>query len=143
VGKKKQKVQLTEDELNARIDRLVSIRPMANEYRLLCGEVKEALLARAANERATPAGNRALLNRTPTWTWLVGALKETLGRGLLEAFCPRKPDVKKLNQRLAACPDDKDFAACRVEGNPKIELEVLAAGEDRAVLPLQDEGEAA
>lgn len=142
MGKKKQKKPLTEDELNARIDRLVAIRPMANEYRQLCGEVKEALLARAANERATPAGNRALLNRTPTWTWLVGALKETLSRALFEAFCPRKPDAKKLNQRLAACPDDKDFAACRAEGNPKIELEVLAAGETRAELPLSGDEEA-
>lgn len=139
MAKKKQKVQLTENELNAHIDRLVAIRPMANEYRLLCGEVKESLLARAANERVTPAGNRATLNRTPTWTWLVDALKDALKRPLFEAFCPRKPDAKKLNQRLVACPDDKDFAACRAEGNPKIELEVLAAGENRAALPLQDE----
>lgn len=65
MAKKKQKQPLTEDELNARIDRLVAIRPMANEYRLLCGEVKEELLARAASERVTPAGNRAMLNRTP------------------------------------------------------------------------------
>ena len=131
MGKKQERVALAEQQLAAKIDRLVLLRPQANEYRLLCDQVKEELMTRAEEKREekTAAGNTAHVTRKPQFGWILASLKTALSRGVFETLCPRKPDAKKLDQRLAAMPEDKALAKCKIEGNAKYELEVLAAGE--------------
>jgi|CXWL01.1.fsa_nt_gi hypothetical protein len=129
-GKKKAIKLLQAQELNAKIDRIVAIRPMANEYSQLVKEVKGELLARKLVVYRTPDGNTAKVKQKPAFMWMVESLKKVLSADVFDALCPRKPDAKKLNQRTAATPEDERLAACRLEcGVGKPELEVLAAGE--------------
>ncbi|MBE7462299.1 MAG: hypothetical protein HS116_02290 [Planctomycetes bacterium] len=124
---KKDKVRLSDQELNAQTKRLVEIRPIANEYGLLCRSIKEELLARGRDEHRTPEGHTAKIARTKRYSWVVEKLKKALPGALFASLCPPKPDAKKLNQRIAACPEDKALAACRVEDGEERELEVIAA----------------
>lgn len=147
MGKKKEVTLLSEAELHAKINRLVEIRPLANEYNELCRKIKPDMLARGASEIVTPEGNRALIVSKPSFIWVVEKLAKALKRAVFNTLCPRKADAKKLNQRLLANPEDKALAACRIAGNPKYELEVLAKGEQLAQLGSaeteEDETEAA
>ena len=124
---KKDKVRLNDHELNAQTKRLVEIRPVANEYNGLCKSIKEELLARGSNEHRTPDGHTAKIARTKRYSWVVEKLKKALPAALFATLCPPKPDAKKLNQRMTACPEDKALAACRVEDGEERELEVIAA----------------
>lgn len=124
---KKEKVRLSDQELNAQVARLVEIRPVANEYGVLCRSIKEELLARARDSHRTPHGHTAQIARTKRYSWVVEKLKKALPTALFATLCPPKPDAKKLNQRMAACPEDKALAACRVEDGEERELEVIAA----------------
>ena len=142
MSKKQERVALTEAQLAAKIDRLVELRPMANEYRSLCDDVKKELIARG-NGFETPAGNKGKVLIKPRFEWLLEKVEAALSRNVFYALCPRKPDAKKLNQRLAATPEDKRLAAARVEINPTLELEVLAAGETEVAAPSEYESEAA
>lgn len=119
---------MTDKELSAKIDRYVSIRPMANEYQSLGGEIKDELLLRKEHSFDAPSGARARVKLNPQAEWLVEALKAVLPRAVFDALCPRKPDAVKLNQRLAAMPEDKALAKCRMPKGDRKELEVLAAG---------------
>jgi len=141
MSKKKQAELLSVADLNKKIDRIVEIRPMANEYSLLVKEVKQDLLARGDKAWATEAGNTASVKRRPAFEWLVDNLKRALPRGVFEALCPRKADARKLNQRLAATPEDKALAACKIELTGKPELEVLAKGESPAQIVRMDEAD--
>jgi len=132
--------QLTEAELAEKIDRLVLLRPQANEYRQLCGQVKAALQARGLQQFMAPSGCRARLDQGVACRWIVAMLQTVLPRGVFYALCPRKAETKKLNQRLAAVPEDKELAKCRVVVPGKIELSVLARGEtETAVVKLHDD----
>lgn len=124
---KKTEVSLSDAELAAKVARIVEIRPMANEYSLLCKDVKQELLARGKDEFKTEAGHLARIVRKPLKAWVTTALQLALPKKVFELLCPRKPDTKKLNQRLAATPEDKKLAACLVEAGEEKELEVLAA----------------
>ncbi|GMV82134.1 MAG: hypothetical protein AMXMBFR7_33180 [Planctomycetota bacterium] len=124
---KSEKVRLQDAELNTQIKRLVAIRPVANEYNALCKSIKEELLARKIDEYKSPEGHLSKIKRSPKYTWVVEALRTCLSRALFQALCPNKPDSKKLNQRMLACPEDKKLAACRVKDGEERELEVLSA----------------
>lgn len=141
MSKKAERVPLNDVVLAEKIDRIVSIRPMANEYRLLCDEVKKELLARDVTTFTSPAGHVGKIIFKPTFGWLIEKLKKALPRAVYEALCPRKPDAKKLNQRLAATPEDKKFANCRTPMSPKRELEVLAAGQTEAPADVDEDDE--
>lgn len=145
MGKKIERVSLSDADLGAKIDRIIEIRPMANEYKLLLGSVKEELLARGAETFTSAAGHTSTIERTPAFKWLIEKLQTALSRPVFYALCPRKPDTKKLNQRLAATPDDKRLAACRVPtGGETVEVSVFAKGETKAVnISAADEVEAA
>jgi len=129
---------LSDSELASKVDRIVNIRPMANEYRQLCNEVKADLQARNLTAFTTPAGHSASINRHPGITWIVTALHKALTKSVFELLCPRRPDIRKLNQRLAATPEDKALAKCRVDTPGKLELEVLAKGETAVVSNVSD-----
>jgi len=132
--------QLTEAELAEKIDRLVLLRPQANEYRQLCDEVKATLQARGSNAFITAASNRAELTHGTGYRWVIERLAKVLTTQIFNVLCPRKPDTKKLNQRLAALPEDKQLAACRVAVPGKVKLSVLAKGEtETAAVKLNDD----
>ncbi len=130
---KKQVIELSNEELNLKIDRLVAIRPMANEYKALCKEVGAELNRREIDNFTSGAGNKAGFKSTPVYTWLADKLMKVLPRSIWALLLPRKPDVKKLNQRLAATPEDKRLAACRIMTGAKKQLEVLAMGETHSI----------
>lgn len=130
----KKKVLLSDRELHAKVDRLVQIRPLANEYALLCRDIKAELLARKTTEILTAEGNRAIIRSLPGASWVLEKLLKCLPGTLLDLLCPRRPDAKKLNQRLVACPEDKALAACKIPTAGKLELAVLAKGETLAQL---------
>jgi len=135
---KKELRPMSERELQAMIDRIIEIRPLANEYRSLCQEVKGDLQARGIDTYTTPGGNTANVNRKPGVMWLLEGLKKIFTRALLDTYCPRRADTKKLNQRLAATSEDKRLAKCRVDTPGKLELEVLAKGETAVVSNVSD-----
>ena len=142
MGKRKQVIQITDDELSKKIDRLVEIRPQANEYSALCREIKTALLVRHGKQMATVAGNTAMIEQKPTCAWLVDKLQKVLSRNVFGLLCPRRPDKKKLDQRLAATPENKALAACRVDLGPgKPKLIVLAKGEELSASAESEEDE--
>lgn len=138
---KKQRVALSDAQLEANIDRIVEIRPMANEYKTLLNDVKAELGARKIQRWTAPSGNRAEFGFTPIFGWLLEGLKNCLPRGVFELLCPRKADAKKLNQRLAATPEDKKLAACKVKVSQKVELFILAHNETANVTQLHTDDE--
>jgi hypothetical protein len=127
--KKIQRSPLSDQELGKKIDRLIEIRPMANEYRDLCADIKDELNHRNINVFLGRSGAVAKLVSKPSVSWLLEMLKRVLKPAQLDMYCPRKVDTRKLNQRLAALPDDKQLAKCRIEVPGKRELEVLAHGQ--------------
>ncbi|HEY3321699.1 MAG TPA: hypothetical protein VGP72_14610 [Planctomycetota bacterium] len=141
MGKKKH-VKLNDLELAGKIDRLIEIRPYANEYRDLTGDIKEELMCRKVSEFKAPSGASASVTRKMGMRWLVDKCVQVLPAPLLDLLCPRKPDTNKLNARLKALPDDKALAGCRVEQLGKPTLEVLAKGEVLASDARDDEDEA-
>lgn len=124
------KVAMTDAELNEKINRIVAIRDSANEYRTLTKAVNAELVSRKLDSFTSTDGNTAMIRRKPTVAWLIDKLKKVLNKAAFELMCPRKADARKLNQRIAAMPEDKKLAACRVEvGVGKPVLVVLAKGE--------------
>lgn len=124
MAKKTEAQRLSDAELDAKIKRVLEIRPLANEYKTLCDSIKSELLARGNDDFRTKEGHQARIVRTPKATWLLEKLEKILPRAVFERLCPRKPDGKQLNQRLAAMPEDKDLAACRVRAGEDREVEV-------------------
>lgn len=131
MGNKAKKVsKLSDADLARKIDRIVAIRPVANEYKALLDEVKEEMQAREIGKYETELKNTAVCERKTGFTWLADKLAKVKSlKDIFDTVCPRKPDTKKLNQRLAACPEDKALAACRVEVPGKVEIKVHAPGE--------------
>ena len=138
---KPQSNPLNDAEMAAKIARLVAIRPVANEYRELCSQIKDELQYRKIDCFETQKGEKAKLISKPSFEWLVAALEVVLDKSIFNALCPRKADTRKLNQRIAAYPEDAKLAACRVQKPGKHELEVLAAGESQAPISIAIEGE--
>jgi len=133
------KLSLSDEDLAKKTDRIVQIRPLANEYRSLCDEVKKELLSRGSDVFTAPSGNQSAIKRTPSYTWVLDMLKRVVKKPVFETLCPRKPDANKLKQRLAATPEDKKLAACLVPSGETKELEVLSADEVEAAKQRTDE----
>jgi len=139
MGKTKKVPTMSTEQLTEKINRIVQIRPVANEYRTLCRDVKEELQSRGVGSFETELGNTASVSRESGFTWVIEKLQKYLTRSLFETLCPRKVDSKKLNQRMAACPEDKQLASCRAEKPGKWALEVLAKGETAGVKQTEEE----
>ncbi len=142
-GPKKQRTPLNDQELAQKIDRLIQIRPVANEYRELCGDIKDELQFRNATAFRTATGALAQLVSKPGIKWVVKLLAKLLRPAQLDLYCPRKPETRKLNQLLAATPSDKELAACSTGVPGKLELQVLAPGQAIAEEEIEEEQEEA
>ena len=134
---------LSAADLAAKIDRMVALRPMANEYRTLDKDVKEALQGGAIQLNSdscyeTPQGNRAGLWQGVSAAWSLPRLLKALPKSLWETLLPRKPATRALEARIKACPEDKALAACRATKAGKITLRVYAKGEN---IPVSVEAE--
>ncbi len=125
----KQASALSDSELSAKIDRYVSLRPVKNELDTLRKQIGDELESRGIETFTTKTGATAAVLRKPAYKWVLEKLLEVLPRKLVDQFCPRVPDTKLLNQRAAACPDDKKLAGCRVEVPGRKTIQILGPGE--------------
>ena len=125
---KKEPTTMSDADLAAAIDRIVVIRPQANEYSALCKKVKAELNLRGT-EFISPAGNKGMIEKKTTYTWIVDALKKCLAPKVFDLLCPRKADATKLNARLAATPEDKKLAACKIVAGFENDLSILGKDE--------------
>lgn len=131
---------MDDKELSGLIDRYAELRPLVSEQKTLAKKIRDEMQVRKIESFTTKKDNTAALEKKPTCSWMIDELKKVLPRAVFELLCPRKPETKKLDQRLAAMvskAERNELARCRMPGSPKVQLSIT--GPDGAAEEDEDE----